>query len=145
MGKQTGTSRPKEVTRDLSGGQRLNFRSGCVALTRPLFFSTDALSAPQPESQQPVASQIPAPTCPRTPPAPEVQQTNSYETKTRFSVSNSKVMNCLVFPPPSGSGPTFNPGRRGKVLGTGQRYAWNTRGWSVHVKHLSCYFFVSLH
>uniref|UniRef100_A0A3P8VW70 Proline-rich coiled-coil 2A n=1 Tax=Cynoglossus semilaevis TaxID=244447 RepID=A0A3P8VW70_CYNSE len=34
--------------------------------------STDALSAPQPESQQPVASQIPAPTRPRTPPAPEV-------------------------------------------------------------------------
>uniref|UniRef100_A0A672Z903 Protein PRRC2A-like n=1 Tax=Sphaeramia orbicularis TaxID=375764 RepID=A0A672Z903_9TELE len=31
--------------------------------------STDALSAPQPESQQPVASQIPAPTRPRTPPA----------------------------------------------------------------------------
>uniref|UniRef100_A0A3B4YTZ7 Proline-rich coiled-coil 2A n=1 Tax=Seriola lalandi dorsalis TaxID=1841481 RepID=A0A3B4YTZ7_SERLL len=34
--------------------------------------STDALSAPQPESQQPVASQIPAPTRPRTPPASEV-------------------------------------------------------------------------
>ncbi|XP_041823021.1 protein PRRC2A isoform X2 [Melanotaenia boesemani] len=33
--------------------------------------STDALSAPQPESQQPVASQIPAPTLPRTPPASE--------------------------------------------------------------------------
>ncbi|XP_069371835.1 protein PRRC2A isoform X1 [Paralichthys olivaceus] len=33
--------------------------------------STDALSAPQPESQQPVASQIPAPTRPRTPPASE--------------------------------------------------------------------------
>lgn len=35
--------------------------------------STDALSAPQPELQQPVASQIPAPTRPRTPPAPEVR------------------------------------------------------------------------
>ncbi|XP_026155538.1 protein PRRC2A isoform X1 [Mastacembelus armatus] len=34
--------------------------------------STDALSAPQPESQQPVASQIPALTRPRTPPASEV-------------------------------------------------------------------------
>ncbi|XP_029022071.1 protein PRRC2A isoform X2 [Betta splendens] len=33
--------------------------------------STDALSAPQPESPQPVVSQIPAPTRPRTPPAPE--------------------------------------------------------------------------
>lgn len=33
--------------------------------------STDALSAPQPESQQPVASQIPAPTRPRTPPVSE--------------------------------------------------------------------------
>uniref|UniRef100_A0A1A7Z2T6 Proline-rich coiled-coil 2A n=2 Tax=Iconisemion striatum TaxID=60296 RepID=A0A1A7Z2T6_9TELE len=33
--------------------------------------STDALSAPQPESQQPVVSQIPAPTCPRTPPTSE--------------------------------------------------------------------------
>ncbi|XP_034016839.1 protein PRRC2A [Thalassophryne amazonica] len=33
--------------------------------------STDALSAPQPESQQPVVSQIPVPTCPRTPPASE--------------------------------------------------------------------------
>ncbi|GAA6235558.1 protein PRRC2A-like isoform X1 [Lates japonicus] len=33
--------------------------------------STDALSAPQPESQQPVASQIPAPTRPRTPPTSE--------------------------------------------------------------------------
>ncbi|XP_029976353.1 protein PRRC2A isoform X2 [Salarias fasciatus] len=33
--------------------------------------STDASSAPQPESQQPVASQIPAPTRPRTPPASE--------------------------------------------------------------------------
>uniref|UniRef100_UPI003AAEDCDD protein PRRC2A n=1 Tax=Centroberyx gerrardi TaxID=166262 RepID=UPI003AAEDCDD len=34
--------------------------------------STDVLSAPQPESQQPVVSQMPAPTRPRTPPAPEV-------------------------------------------------------------------------
>ncbi|XP_028256531.1 protein PRRC2A [Parambassis ranga] len=34
--------------------------------------STDALSAPQPELQQPVASQTPAPTRPRTPPASEV-------------------------------------------------------------------------
>ncbi|XP_074542156.1 protein PRRC2A isoform X2 [Halichoeres trimaculatus] len=34
--------------------------------------STDALSAPQPESQQPVASTTPAPTRPRTPPATEV-------------------------------------------------------------------------
>ncbi|XP_042291064.1 protein PRRC2A isoform X1 [Thunnus maccoyii] len=34
--------------------------------------STDALSAPQPEPQQPVASQMPAPTRPRTPPASEV-------------------------------------------------------------------------
>uniref|UniRef100_A0A671X0U3 Proline-rich coiled-coil 2A n=1 Tax=Sparus aurata TaxID=8175 RepID=A0A671X0U3_SPAAU len=34
--------------------------------------STDALSAPQPESQQPVASPTPAPTRPRTPPASEV-------------------------------------------------------------------------
>ncbi|XP_054879631.1 protein PRRC2A isoform X2 [Poeciliopsis prolifica] len=33
--------------------------------------STDALSAPQPESQQPVASQIAAPTRPRTPPISE--------------------------------------------------------------------------
>ncbi|KAM8767319.1 protein PRRC2A isoform 4-T5 [Acanthopagrus schlegelii] len=33
--------------------------------------STDALSAPQPESQQPVASPTPAPTRPRTPPASE--------------------------------------------------------------------------
>uniref|UniRef100_A0A3Q2P6N4 Proline-rich coiled-coil 2A n=1 Tax=Fundulus heteroclitus TaxID=8078 RepID=A0A3Q2P6N4_FUNHE len=33
--------------------------------------STDALSAPQPESQQPVASQTPAPTRPRTPPVSE--------------------------------------------------------------------------
>ncbi|XP_067468684.1 protein PRRC2A isoform X2 [Thunnus thynnus] len=33
--------------------------------------STDALSAPQPEPQQPVASQMPAPTRPRTPPASE--------------------------------------------------------------------------
>ncbi|KAM9838561.1 protein PRRC2A [Aulostomus maculatus] len=33
--------------------------------------STDALSAPQQEPQQPVASQIPAPTRPRTPPASE--------------------------------------------------------------------------
>ncbi|AWP21374.1 putative protein PRRC2A-like [Scophthalmus maximus] len=33
--------------------------------------STDALSAPQPELQQPVASQTPAPTRPRTPPASE--------------------------------------------------------------------------
>ncbi|KAG7500367.1 hypothetical protein JOB18_017147 [Solea senegalensis] len=33
--------------------------------------STDASSAPQPESQQPVASQTPAPTRPRTPPASE--------------------------------------------------------------------------
>ncbi|CAK6965822.1 protein PRRC2A isoform X2 [Scomber scombrus] len=33
--------------------------------------STDALSAPQPEPQQPVASQTPAPTRPRTPPASE--------------------------------------------------------------------------
>uniref|UniRef100_A0A8C3G0D5 Proline-rich coiled-coil 2A n=1 Tax=Cyclopterus lumpus TaxID=8103 RepID=A0A8C3G0D5_CYCLU len=35
--------------------------------------STDALSAPQPELQQPVASPTPAPTRPRTPPASEVQ------------------------------------------------------------------------
>uniref|UniRef100_A0AAQ4P0E9 Proline-rich coiled-coil 2A n=1 Tax=Gasterosteus aculeatus aculeatus TaxID=481459 RepID=A0AAQ4P0E9_GASAC len=35
--------------------------------------STDALSAPQPESQQPVASPTPAPTRPRTPPASEVK------------------------------------------------------------------------
>ncbi|XP_035537811.1 protein PRRC2A, partial [Morone saxatilis] len=35
--------------------------------------STDALSAPQPESQQPVASPTPAPTRPRTPPASEAQ------------------------------------------------------------------------
>ncbi|XP_028316706.1 protein PRRC2A isoform X2 [Gouania willdenowi] len=34
--------------------------------------STDVLSAPQPESQQPVASQTPAPTCPRTPPTSEI-------------------------------------------------------------------------
>ncbi|KAF3834001.1 hypothetical protein F7725_025205 [Dissostichus mawsoni] len=29
------------------------------------------------------------------------------------------------------SGASFNPGRRGKVLGTGQWYTWNTRGWRL--------------
>lgn len=36
--------------------------------------------------------------------------------------------------PPLGSGPGFHPGRRGKVLGTGQCHTWNTRGWWKGIK-----------
>lgn len=53
------------------------------------FLSTDALSAPQPESQQPVASQIPAPTRPRTPPAPEVLKVHlTYKSSSYIDCKN---------------------------------------------------------
>lgn len=44
----------------------------CYNALSIIFHSTDALSAPQPESQQSAASPTPAPTRPKTPPAPEV-------------------------------------------------------------------------
>lgn len=57
--------------------------------------STDALSAPQPESQQSAASPTPAPTRPKTPPAPEVLTSTSRKNTTfRVNVANESCF-CL--------------------------------------------------
>ncbi|MBN3314748.1 PRC2A protein, partial [Atractosteus spatula] len=75
---------------------------------------TDASPAPLPESQLPAASPTPVATQQKPPPPPEVRSRRPV--------------------PQRCSSPGCSPGRRGKVLGSGQCYTWSSRRWRLETR-----------